>query len=153
MAELDTLLVTNPTKEDFQFRFNGELYEPIPAGASKSYPGFLAFFAAKHLSEKMLQPERVKLISAEEKAKGSPYVPAVSILMNHDNVTRRKALYDILGGKQLVENCIITMNLKSFVGVMSEYDEYVVKQESPKLPTPPTPSTKAAKPKDELKKE
>lgn len=151
MAELDTLVITNPTKEDFQFRFNGELYEPIPAGASKSYPGFLAFFAAKHLSEKMLQPERAKLIAAEEKAKGSPYVPAVSVLMNHDNVPRRKALYAILGGRQLVENCIITMNLKSFIGEMSEYDEYVAKQESEK--SQPVPSPRPSRTKAEQKTE
>lgn len=128
MAELDTLQIRNPMKEDFEVRFNGELYTLV-AGEEKSFPEFLAFHIAKHLSDKMLEKEVQKLRKVKS---DNPYRPQVGQLMVYDNAKRRIALYDIIGSKEKVEECIASYPFKAFIGEMNEYDEYVAKAETPK---------------------
>jgi len=123
MAELDTLGLTNPTKEDFEIRFNGELYR-VGAGEVKSFPEFLAFHVAKHLSDKMLSVEIEKIRKAHS---DNPYRPQVGQLMIYDNAKRRIALFDIFGNKEKVEACIASYPFKSFIGEMKDYDEHVTK--------------------------
>ncbi len=130
MAEFETIEFTNPTKESFSVRFNGELYT-VGAGETHSYPRFLAFHVAKHLSNKMLDKEAAKL---REQFKESVYVPQEATLMNHDNPSRRIALYDILGSKVAVEECVTAIPFKAFIGEMSVYDSYVAKKESKLAP-------------------
>lgn len=130
MAEFETVVITNPTKADFTARWNGELYT-VKAGASKSYPMFLAFHIAKHLTTSMLEKEAGKL---REEFKESVTVPQVSTLMNHDNPSRRIALYDVLATRELVESFFIHNPFKSFVGDMSIYDKYVEKKEAKSAP-------------------
>lgn len=128
MAELDTLGILNPTKEDFEVRFNGELYK-LAKGAEKAFPEFLAFHIAKHLSDKMLNVEILKI---RKTASENPYRPQVGQLMVYDNAKRRIALYEILRNKDTVQQCIEAFNFKAFIGEMSDYDEYVAKTKEAK---------------------
>lgn len=123
MAELDTLAITNPMKEDFSVNFNGESYS-IGAGANKSFPEFLAFHIAKHLSDKMLGEEVKKL---KAKKSENPYRPEIGQMMVYDNPQRRITLYQILGTKDLVQQCIESYPFKGFIGEMDEYDKFVEK--------------------------
>jgi len=126
MAEFDTTSITNPMKEDFAVNFNGERYE-IGAGEEKSFPEFLAFHVAKHLSDKMLGEEIEKVKKAD---KENPFNPRVGQLLVYDNPQRRMRLYDILGSKEKVEACINAYPFKGFIGELDEYDEYVAKNTS-----------------------
>lgn len=139
MAEFDTIPVHNPMNEDWMHRFNGEAYG-LKAGETKFFPVGLAFHIAKHLSEKALAPELMAL-----KAKsGSEENPLVGQLIIYDNPSRRIALYNILGTKELVETCIRNTNLKGFIGEMSVYDEYVANKTGQAVK--PTPVVKAEVP-------
>lgn len=120
MAEFDTIYVTNPLNEDFAVRFNGENYE-LGKKERKSFPEFLGFHVAKHLSDKMLGTEIEKLKKAE---KENPFNPRVGQLLVYDNPKRRITLFQILGSKKLVEECISAYPFKGFIGEMSEYDEF-----------------------------
>ena len=125
MAEFETTKVKNPLGEEFACRFNGEIYK-IAADSEASFPTFLAFHIAKHLSDKILS----KLVEKEKKAKSdNPFNPKVGQIVIYDNPDRRISLYDILGTKELVEICINAFPFKGFIGEMSEYDNYVEKQE------------------------
>lgn len=126
MAEFDTTSIANPLKEDFAVNFNGERYE-IGAGEKKSFPEFLAFHIAKHLSDKMLGDEIEKVKKAE---KENPFNPRVGQMLVYDNPQRRMRLYDILGSKEKVEACINAYPFKGFIGEISEYDEYVANNTS-----------------------
>lgn len=121
MAEFDTTSITNPMKEDFAVNFNGERYE-IGAGEQKSFPEFLAFHIAKHLSDKMLNDEVQKIKNAD---KENPFNPRVGQMLVYDNPQRRMRLYDILGSKARVEACINAYPFKGFIGELEEYDNYV----------------------------
>lgn len=143
MAELDTIDITNPLKEDFDVRFNGELYT-LAGLETKAYPKFLCFHIAKHLSEKMLSDHKEKL--RKKHGKDNPFIPQATTLFNHDNPSRRKALYDILKSKPLVEEAVIAFNLKGFVGEMKEYDDYVDARSQPVDPTE-TPKRGPGRPK------
>jgi hypothetical protein len=121
MAELDTVSVRNPSKDDFTVRFNGEPYTVL-AGETKHYPLYLSFHIAKHLSDKLLQSELLKATKGKQDSQFSPHVSQVMI---YDTPKRRIALYDILKSKQLVEDCVKAFNFKGFIGEMSEYDDYV----------------------------
>lgn len=124
MAELDTLWVHNPLPQDFKWRYNGEMYS-VPAENGKSFPQGLAFHMAKHLSDACLAPQWEKL--QKEKASGEEN-QRVNQAVIYDTPQRRIALYDILGSKELVQECINAFNFKGFIGEMSVYDEYVEKE-------------------------
>lgn len=123
MAEFDTTKVTNPTDSDFSVNFNGEQYT-IGAGESKSFPEFLAFHIAKHLSDKMLGKDVER---AKKKETENPFNPRVGQLLVYDNPERRMRLFDILGTKEKVEACINAYPFKGFIGEMEKYDDYVKK--------------------------
>lgn len=139
MAELDTITITNPIGEDFECRFNGELYT-LPANGNKAFPKFLAFHIVKHLSDKMLGEAKEKL--RKKHAKDNPYVPQASTLFNHDNPLRRMRLYDCLCSTELVQEAILAYNYKGFVGEMKEYDEYVAQKQKKEGPTEPSETEK-----------
>lgn len=127
MAELDTILIKNPTKEEFQVRFNGEMYK-LQALEERAYPEFLAFHIAKHLSDKMLGKDVAKL---KAKNKDNPYNPLVGQMMVYDNPQRRMYLFDIFNSKEKVEACVNAYPFKGFIGEVSEYDAYVEKALAP----------------------
>lgn len=120
MAELDTIEVQNPG-DDFTVRFNGEPYA-VPAGQKKSFPKFLAFHVAKHLSDRSLGKEVAKL---KKEAKDNPFNPKNAQLTVYDNPRRRIALYDILGSRELVEECVASYPFGAFIGEMADYDRHV----------------------------
>ena len=121
MADFDSIAVHNPLKEPFMVRFNGEPYT-LQAGETRMWPAFLAYHVAKHLSNEILAPEIAKI----KRASGdNPYRPAHAQLMVYDNPSRRISLYDILGSKAEVENCIKAFNFKGFIGDMRDYEEHV----------------------------
>lgn len=126
MAEMDTLFVTNPLGVPFTIRFNGEPYV-VPA-EGKHYPQFLAFHIAKHLSDVPINLA-IQKSQTKKDVQENPYNPAIAQMQVYDNPMRRIALYDILGSKALVQACIESYPFKSFIGEMSEYDDYVAKKE------------------------
>lgn len=128
MAEFDTIQVTNPLNENFEFRFNGELYT-LKAKDTQEWMRALAFHCAKHLSSKLLVPEIKKLKDKRIKDKiENPFLPEVTLLTAYDNPKRRIALYKILQDKTLVQQCIDKYPFKSFVGDIGEYDSFVAKE-------------------------
>lgn len=133
-SQFETVEVLNPLSEEFKVRFNGELYR-IEGETKKSYPRFLAFHVAKHLSDRMLVPELEK--RNKKQKEGDVYNPLIAQLMIYDNAIRRITLYDILKSKFLVEECIKAFPFKGFIGEMADYDEHVAKLEEPKAPKVP----------------
>ncbi len=128
MAELDTIALYNPTKEDFSHRFNGEMYT-IPAQGRKEWPQFLALHMARHFSDVLMESVLDKLKNSKEAKEGNPYHPQVGQLMLYDNPTRRIALYKILKSKENVERVINEFPFKGFIGTMEEYDKFVATYE------------------------
>lgn len=122
MADFDSIAVHNPEKGEFMVRFNGEPYT-LQSGETRHWPAFLAYHVAKHLSDQILGREVLKI--KKDISDGNPYKPQHAQLMVYDNPSRRIALYDILGSKVEVENCIKAFNFKGFIGDMREYDEHV----------------------------
>lgn len=105
----------------------------LKAGATRSYPMYVAFHLAKHLTNKMLGKEAAVL---REQYKESVYVPQEATLMNHDNPSRRIALYDVLGNKEAVQEFFLRVPLKAFVGDMTIYDRHVAEKSTPSAPSP-----------------
>lgn len=142
ISEFETIEIRNPLEEVFKVRFNGELYN-IEGEAVKSYPRFLAFHIAKHLSDKMLVPEAEK--RTKKQKEGDVYNPLIAQLMIYDNSIRRITLYEVLKSKALVEECIKAFPFKGFIGEMEEYEEHVAKAEKPKVApkAPEAPKTEA----------
>ncbi len=122
MAEFDTVEIFNPLDEEFIVRWNGEPYR-LDGGERRTFPTFLALHIAKHLSDKVLAPEVLK-IKAEETT--NPYRPSNAQLMVYDNPKRRIALYKILRNRELVEQAVKAAEYKGFVGNMKDYDDYVI---------------------------
>ena len=129
VSEFETIEIYTPLKEAFKVRFNGELYT-LESETVKSYPRFLAFHFAKHLSDKMLSPELEKLNKKQKD--GDVYNPKVAQMMIYDNAQRRITMYEVLKSKAAVEECIKAFPFKGFIGEMDEYDEHVAKAEKPK---------------------
>lgn len=128
MAEFDTIRIINPLKEDFEFRFNGELYI-LKASEEREWSQALAFHCGKHLSSKLLEPEVKKLKQQRIKDKSdNPFLPEATSLIAHDNPKRRIALYRIFQDKTLVQRCIDKYPFKDFTGDMGEYDSFVTKE-------------------------
>ena len=123
MAELDSIRIKNPLSEDFICRFNGELYKVL-AESEAYFPQFLSFHIAKYLSDLIISKEVEKVKKAKT---DNPFNPMVAQLEIYDNPKRRISLYDILGSKELVEQCLKVFPFKGFIGEMSEYDNYVDK--------------------------
>lgn len=131
MAELESIQIFNPSDEDFTQNFNGEAYT-VPAKGAKSYPVFLAYHIAKHLSDKLLLPELIKIKEEHSKAKNvNPFNPKTAQLMVYDNPKRRIALYECLKSKQHVQTLIEKYPFKAFIGEMNQYDDFVMNQRKP----------------------
>lgn len=125
MAEFDSVTLTNPTSEDFSWRFNGELYT-IKAKETKSFSKYCGFHLAKHLSTKMIDeknPQKNKKNATSQEIN----IEAIrhSQLLMYDNPQRRIALYEILGDVQLVQELLMVYPFKAFIGEMKEYEDYV----------------------------
>ncbi len=142
-SEFDTLEVYNPMDVEFVCRFNGELYK-LGAKSSKTYPQFLAFHIAKHLSDKLLEPELLALKRKNDESKRpTAYNPRNAQLIIYDNVSRRKTLYNVFRDKELALLCIKQFPFKDFIGNVAEWEEYVLKAETPKEVKVKTPKAEA----------
>lgn len=153
VSEFETIEIFNPQEEAFKVRFNGELYS-IEGKTPKSYPRFLAFHIAKHLSDKLLVPEAEK--RTKKQKDGDVYNPQIAQLVIYDNSFRRITLYDILRSKAMVEECIKAFPFKGFIGDMTDYEEHVAKVEEgkkTKAPAAPKTETKTEKTSDEKKED
>ena len=131
-GEFVSIAVTNPTKEDFTQRYNGEPYT-VPAGATKNFSKFVSFHFAKHLSTKMItdeftkkHPETDKLTPVQINQRATKF----SQLCLYDNPKRRIALFSILRDTDLVMDVIISYPFKGFLegnyhGQMEDYKNFV----------------------------
>lgn len=129
--EYESVVITNPTAEDFTRRWNGEPYE-IKSNETKGFAKFIAFHLAKHLSTKMLDkdfPKKKKFLNEQERnAEALKY----SNLMLFDNPKRRIALFRILNDVKLVIGVIMAYPFKEFMegdylGYMQDYRDFVEK--------------------------
>ena len=130
MAELDTQILTNPTAEDFTWNFNGEPYT-LPKDSSKAFAKFVAYHLAKHLSSKMIEGDLNQELAKDKTKNLNQKALIISQAMIYDNPRRRIALYKILGDKTSVQEVIKAYPFKGFVGEMSEYENFVAKEETP----------------------
>jgi len=129
--EYESVVITNPTSEDFTRRWNGEPYE-IKANETKGFAKFIAFHLAKHLSTKMLDgdfPKKKKFLNEQER---NTEALKYSNLMLFDNPKRRIALFKILNDVQLVMGVIMAYPFKGFMegeylGYMQDYKDFVEK--------------------------
>jgi len=129
MAEFETVVIHNPTSEDFIQKYNGEPYT-IKKDESNPFVKAVAFHIAYHLSGSILQKENPKSIKKDMRPEEVRKEEIkFSQLLVYDNPRRRIALYRILKSAPLVFECLSRYNLKSFLGEMNEYRDYVIKQE------------------------
>jgi len=129
MSKLETIAITNPTKNDFTHRYDGEPYT-IKAGEDRVETKDVAFHLAKHLSNLILAEENPKKdptkITEKEAAKEGV---RFAQLMVYDNPKRRVALYRILNSAPHVQELIGAYHFKGFIGEMDDYKKFVIKAE------------------------
>src|SRR3990167_1292781 len=112
MAELDVVVLYNPTSKDFTWKYNGEPYR-IKAKERKPFAKYAGFHLAKHLSNQMLHDE---MTPEERKDRNKEAELAQRIV--YDNPHRRIALYKIFENKELVQEVINHYPFKGFQGEM-----------------------------------
>jgi hypothetical protein len=129
MQELEVIDITNPTSEDFSWRYNGELFT-IKAGEKRGFAKSVALHLAKHLSTKMVCDEALSVANKKDLAdpKAAIHVK-VSQLNTYDTHERRIALYKILGNVDLVLQVIANYPFKGFIGEMDIYQKFVEKSQ------------------------
>ena len=128
LKEHDAIFITNPTNEDFSWKFGGETYM-IPAGEIKSFSKFVTFHLAKHLSTQMITEDIThRMTKAEKDDRNAPVHLRIAQLVIYDTHERRMALYRLLGNKELVQTVIEAYPFKGFIGDMGVYDKFVEKQ-------------------------
>lgn len=126
--EFDSISLHNPTKEDFEWQYNGELFR-IDAGEYKPFVRPVAFHLAKHLSTKMIIADAKKGIKPEQLLdQRNPVHLKVSQLQTYDTHERRIALFKLLGDIALVQECIQRYPFKGFIGEMELYKTFVDSQ-------------------------
>lgn len=125
MPELDTIVLFNPTSEDFTWKYNGEPYT-VKTGEAKSFAKFVGYHLAKHLSTQMLESE----IRRTKKEKSIDMAKQYVI---YDSPERRISLYRIFKDVLLVQECIAAYPFKGFVGEMKVYEDFVKKEEAKEL--------------------
>jgi len=131
MKELESVVITNPTSEDYTRRWNGEPYM-IAAGETKGFAMPVSFHIAKHLSTQIIEkdfPKKKKFLNEQER---NTEALKYSNLVLFDNPRRRIALFKILRDVQLVMEVIAAYPFKGFMegeflGYMQDYKDYVEK--------------------------
>lgn len=131
MSELDleSVTITNPTSEDFTWRFNGTPYS-LKEKETKAFAKPVAFHLAKHLSTKMIVDEASQLITKKDAENPNAAVHTkIAQLGTYDTHERRIALYKIFGDGSRVIEVIQRYPFKGFIGEMSLYQDFVEGQE------------------------
>ena len=127
--DLSSIEITNPTKEDFTWNFNGEPYT-VKAGENAAFAKPVSYHLAKHLSSKIAVTEAESTMTKTDRANSNAVIHTkISQLGSYDTPERRIALYKILGGTEHVTDVITHDPFKGFIGEMSLYEDFVNKQE------------------------
>lgn len=125
--DLAVVTITNPTSEDFSWRWNGELYQ-IRAGETLGFARPVAYHLAKHLSTKMVSDDALAKITKKDLENPNAAIHVkVAQLNTYDTHERRIALYQILKDGQQVLEVIQRYPFKGFIGDMSEYEAFIEK--------------------------
>lgn len=131
MAELDTIVLYNPTSKDFTHNFNGEPYT-IEAKSTKAFSQWSGVHLAKHLATRIITEQINKKYSGkkieieEARKKGVELSQGI----NYDNPKLRIALYTILNDIKAVELVVTRYPYKGFVGDMKTYERFVKEREA-----------------------
>ena len=129
--DLEAVEITNPTAEDFAWRFNGTLYS-IKTGETKQFARPVAYHLAKHLSSKMISDEATASMTKKDIENPNAAIHVkVSQLHTYDTHERRIALFKILKDETRVVDVIKRYPIKGFIGDMSAYKAFVEKSASP----------------------
>lgn len=127
MDNLESVSITNPTAEDFAWRYNGTLYA-LKAKEAKAFARPVAYHLAKHLSTKMIVADAEgKMTKKDLENPNSALHVKASQLATYDTHERRIALFQILQDPNLVVDVIKRYPFKGFIGEMAEYEQYVAK--------------------------
>ena len=127
MQELEVIEITNPTSEDFSWRYNGELFT-IKSNETRGYEKPVGFHLAKHLSTKIVVADAKKeMTKADEKNPNASIHFKIAQLSTSDTHERRIALYKILGNENRVVEVISHYPFKGFIGDMDVYQKFVEK--------------------------
>lgn len=146
METLEILEITNPTSQDFTWRYNGEPYT-IHSKETKGFAKPVAFHLAKHLSTHMIVEETSAKVTKKETENPHAAVHVkIAQLSTYDTHERRIALYKIFANEDLVVQTLQRYPFKGFIGDMELYKAFVTK---------PAPVKKAASPlkEEEAEKE
>ena len=128
--DLSVVSITNPTSDDFSWRYNGELYT-VKAEETAGYAKPVAYHLAKHLSTKMVSDEALKGVAKKDMDNPNAQIHVkVSQLHTYDTHERRIALYEILKDSQKVLEVIQRYPFKGFIGDMALYQSFVEKLEA-----------------------
>lgn len=128
--DLSVVSITNPTSDDFSWRWNGELYT-IKAGETAGFAKPVAYHLAKHLSTKMISDDALKGVAKKDMDNPNAQIHVkVSQLHTYDTHERRIALYKILNDTQKVVETIQRSPSKGFIGDMALYQSFVEKLEA-----------------------
>lgn len=123
-SEFETIILFNPTSEDFTQNYNGEPYV-IKAKETKAFAQFIGFHIAKHLATKIVKAS----FSYKERCDPKKTTKVTQHLV-YDNPRLRIALYQILQDVQLVQKVVMVYPYKGFIGEMDEYKKYVEGEEA-----------------------
>ena len=127
--DLSVVSITNPTSDDFTWKYNGEPYT-VKAGETAGYAKPVAYHLAKHLSTKMVSDEALKGVAKKDMDNPNAQIHVkVSQLHTYDTHERRIALYKILGNVDMVIQVISKYPFKGFIGDMDIYQKYVEKSQ------------------------
>lgn len=129
--DLTAVPITNPTSEDFTWRYNGEPYT-IKAKETTMFAKPVAYHLAKHLSTEMVTKEALKGITKKDMDNPNAAIHVkVAQLNTYDTHERRIVLHKILGDGNKVLDLITRYPFKGFIGDMALYQKFVETEVKP----------------------
>ena len=127
--DLSSVEITNPTSEDFTWRYNGQPYT-IKAGERMAFAKPVAYHLAKHLSTKMIEQDALSKVTKKDMDNPNAAVHVkVAQLNTYDTHERRIALYEIFGDEKRTTDLITRYPFKGFIGDMEVYRSFVEKKQ------------------------
>lgn len=125
--DLESVEITNPTPEDFTWRYNGAPYT-IKAKEKKAFARPVAYHLAKHLSTRMVEQDALSSVKKADKDNPNAAVHVkIAQLNTYDTHERRIALYKIFEDDKRVLDLITRYPFKGFIGEMELYRQFVEK--------------------------
>ena len=130
MDNLESVEITNPTAEDFTWRYNGTPYT-IAKGETKAFARPVAYHLAKHLAIKtIVDSASAKITKKEQENPNAAIHVKIAQLATYDTHELRIMLYKILKDGDSVLNVIKGYPFKGFIGEMSLYEDFVKGQKA-----------------------